>query len=199
MVTMTAAGIEHVGLPWGRPLSYEDFEALRESVDDGHRYELIDGVLIVSPSPIHVHQRAVGNVYVALRASVPDELEVLLAPFDVVFLGETATVMQPDLLVAARGDIMRRNLPSAPLLAIEVLSPSTRSFDLHLKKDRLRRAGCAHYWVVDPAAPSVVAWRLVGAGESAVYELVGEAVDDEVLSVDEPFAITVVPRALVER
>lgn len=198
-MTMTAPSSELVGLPWGRPLTYEDFEALRESVDDGHRYELIDGVLIVSPSPIHVHQRAVGNLHVALRATVLDELKVLLAPFDVVFLGETATVMQPDLLVAARGDIMRRNLPSAPLLAIEVLSPSTRSFDLHLKKDRLRRAGCAHYWVADPAAPSIVAWRLVGQGDDAEYELVGEAVDDEVLHVLEPFAITVTPRALVER
>ncbi|MEJ7833799.1 MAG: Uma2 family endonuclease [Nocardioides sp.] len=186
-----------LGLPQSRPLTYADLDALRDAVDDGHRYELVDGVLVVSPSPRHVHQRGVGNLYLVVRAACPDDLEVLLAPFDVRLADDT--VLQPDLLVARRRDVTERNLPTTPVLAIEVLSPSTRSFDLHLKKDRLRRAGCAHYWVVDPGVPSVVAWRLVGEGEDAEYVEAGRAAGQEEMRLGEPFAVSVVPHALVER
>ncbi len=196
---MTAMTPDLLGLPRSRPLTYDDFDALRDAVDDGHRYELIDGVLIVTPGPAFPHQRAVGNLHLLLRAACPDDLEVLLAPFDVVLPGDLATVVQPDLLVARSSDFTYRNLPTAPVLAVEVLSPSTRSFDLHLKKDRFRRGGFAHYWVVDPAEPSVTAWRLSGAGDTAVYDLVGEARDDETLDLEGPFALSLVPRALVER
>src|SRR5699024_12703801 len=120
--------------------------------DDGHRYELIDGILIVSPAPRHVHQRASGNLYVLLRAGCPDRLEVLYAPFDVALADDT--VLQPDLLVARADAFTYRDLPTAPLLAVEILSPSTRGIDMMLKKDRLQRAGCSHYWVVDPDVPN---------------------------------------------
>ncbi|WP_298446674.1 Uma2 family endonuclease, partial [Gordonia sp. (in: high G+C Gram-positive bacteria)] len=131
---------------------------MRSLPDDGHRYELIDGLLIVSPAPKRRHQVAVGELFVRLRAASPDVLEALLAPFDVV-LPDT-TVMQPDILVAPVADLTDDALPGPPLLAVEVLSPSTRIFDLTLKKDRLARAGCPHYWVVDPDEPSITAWSL---------------------------------------
>lgn len=51
--------------------------------------------------------------------------------------------MQPDILVARRVDYTDRDLPTAPLLAVEVLSPSTRLIDLNLKKARYEIAGCA--------------------------------------------------------
>jgi Uma2 family endonuclease len=56
-------------LPQSRPLSVADFEALREQ-DDGHRYELVDGALIVTPSPIFTHQRAVVRLVRALDDTV---------------------------------------------------------------------------------------------------------------------------------
>ncbi len=193
------------GLPRSRPLNRDDLDAIRDAVDDGHRYELIDGVLVVSPSPRHAHQRAVGNLYLVLRAACPDHLEVLLAPFDVALAGDT--VMQPDLLVARRDEIAERDLPGPPVLAIEVLSPSTRSFDLHTKKNRLLRAGCEHYWVVDPLVPSITAWRLVVTGQDPShdpsydpgYDLVGMAVGRDVLQVSEPVVAAIAPLALVER
>ncbi len=106
-------------LPRSRPLTRADLDAMP---DDGHRYELIDGALIVTPAPGLPHQRAVGELYVLLRSACPPELEVLLAPFDVALADDT--VMQPDLLVARRRDLTMRDLPTAPVLAVEVLSPA---------------------------------------------------------------------------
>ncbi len=122
---------------------------------------------------------------------------MFFAPFDVRLASDT--VIQPDLIVFRTADATEKDLPVAPMLAVEVLSPSTRSFDLHTKKDRLRRAGCAHYWVVDPQVPSVIAWRLEGAGDEAEYVVVGSAAGTEELHLVDPFEIRVVPQRLIER
>jgi Uma2 family endonuclease len=192
--TMTVMPAELLGLPHGRPLTADDLELVP---DDGHRYELVDGVLVVSPSPRHLHQRVALQLSRTLYDACPPDLELLLAPFDVWLSDDT--VMVPDLLVARATDITERNLPTAPVLAVEVLSPSTRSFDLHLKKDRYRQAGCAHYWTVDPGlsgrAPSITAWRL----EGEQYVEAGTAVGEELLRLVQPFPVEVVPARLVQR
>ena len=90
-------------------------------------------------------------------------------------------------------DYTDRDLPVAPMLAIEVLSPSTRGIDLLLKKDRLLRAGCAHYWVVDPDEPSIVAWTLV----DGAYQESARASGDDAFTVTEPFAFSATPDDLV--
>jgi Uma2 family endonuclease len=176
------------GLPRGRALTRDDLAAMP---DDGHRYELLDGVLIVSPAPKRLHQRASFRLSVLLDAALPPDLELLPAPFDVALADDT--VMQPDLVVARSEDFTERDLPVAPLLAVEVLSPSTRGIDLLLKKDRLERAGCAHYWVVDPAEPSVTAWALT----DGAYRQVTRAVGAEAFAVDDPFDVRLTPADLV--
>ena len=88
----------------------------------------------------------------------PEELEVLFAPFDVAISDDT--VMQPDLLVARRADFTDRDLPVAPLLAVEVLSPSTRRVDLMLKWSRFEAAGCTSFWALDPIDAQLFAWDL---------------------------------------
>ena len=175
-------------LPRSRPLTRADLDAMP---DDGHRYELIDGVLIVTPAPSATHQTVVLELAVLLRASCPQELKVLVAPFDVALADDT--IMQPDVLVVRRRDLTERDLPTAPVLAIEVLSPSTRRIDLTLKRSRLEAAGCAHYWVVDPTEPSLAAWQL----KSAAYVDVGHVIGDQTLSVQDPFAVEVVPAQLI--
>lgn len=180
---------EVLGLPHGRPLTRADLENLPE---DGHRYELIDGVLIVSPAPRFLHQLVVMRLIEALLPATPGDCQLLTAPFDVALTDDS--VLQPDLLVAPRTAFTERDLPVAPLLAIEVLSPSTRRFDLLLKKERLQRAGCEYYWAVDPDEPSITAWTLNGDeyGEPVI------ATGDETFTIDAPFAFTVVPRHLAE-
>ncbi len=104
LVDMTERG--HHGtvttLPRGRAFTRADLDAMP---DDGRRYELIDGSLVVTPAPLRRHQRAVGNLHLLLRHACPPELEVLLAPFDVVLA--VNTVVQPDLLVTR--DPIRRS------------------------------------------------------------------------------------------
>jgi Uma2 family endonuclease len=176
-------------LPWGRPLTYDDLESMP---DDGHRYELIDGVLIVSPAPRTRHQTVVGALHLVLMAARPGrDIRVLLGPVDVVLAADTVII--PDLIVAARSDIADRNLPGPPLLAIEVLSPSSRRIDHVLKRSRLEAAGCPAYWVIDPDEPSLIAWELRD-GLYVEVANVGDGRFDATL----PFPVTIVPDALVE-
>lgn len=142
-------------LPQSRPLTADDLALLP---DDGHRYELVDGTLVVTPAPSTRHQRAVARLLRTLSDAVPDDLEVLTGPFDVRLADDT--VLQPDVLVCRRADLTEQDLPTAPLLAVEVLSPSTRLIDLTLKHARYEAAACPAYWVVDPDVPSLRAWEL---------------------------------------
>ena len=73
-------------LPRSRPLTRFDLESMP---DDGHRYELIDGTLLVTPAPVTRHQRASFRLGLALHANVPPELEIFQAPFDVVLADDT--------------------------------------------------------------------------------------------------------------
>ncbi|WP_454301594.1 Uma2 family endonuclease [Salana multivorans] len=175
-------------LPRGRSLTRADLAALP---DDGHRYELVDGVLVVTPAPRIQHQEVAGNLYAVLRAATPGDLKLLFAPVDVVLADDT--VIQPDLLVAPRTAFTEIDLPAPPLLAVEVLSPSTRGIDLLLKRERLQRAGCRHYWVVDPAVPSIVAWHLV----DGAYEEMARASGVEQFVVAAPFAVSLTPVSLL--
>ena len=183
-----AVTTQRTGLPWSRPLTADDMAAMP---DDGHRYELIDGTLVVTPAPMRRHQRLVGNLYLLLREACPPELEVLLAPYEVRLADDTA--VQPDLLVARRADTTERNLPTAPLLVVEVASPSTRLVDLNLKKARYEAAGCPSYWVLDPETSSLIAWEL----RSGAYAVVAEVTGDDPFVATQPYPVTVVTSSLV--
>ncbi|MDT0185306.1 Uma2 family endonuclease [Microbacterium sp. ARD31] len=176
-------------LPQSRPLTADDLAAIP---DDGHRYELIDGTLIVTPAPSWRHQRAVSRLLRALMDAAADDLEVLAAPFDVRLADDT--VLQPDVLVCRVTDLTQRNLPAAPLLAVEVLSPSTRLVDLNLKRARYEAAGCPSYWVVDPEAPTITAWEL----RDGVYAEVASVAGGEPFAAARPFPVTFAPRDLVD-
>jgi Uma2 family endonuclease len=175
-------------LPRGRAFTEDDLWALP---DDGNRYELVDGALIVTPSPITIHQIVVGKLYTALEAACPATHLVLMAPYDVRI--SATTVLQPDLVLARREAFGPKNLPGTPLLAVEVLSPSTRHIDLGLKRSRYEAAGCASYWVVDPDLPSVTAWEMGSSG----YLEAGNARGAESLTLTRPFEVTVVPARLL--
>lgn len=116
----------------------------------------------------------------------PDSLVVLHAPFDVV-IGEDSTV-QPDLMVFDS----RHEEPSLPLLAVEIVSPSTRHIDIGLKWSRYASAGIPDYWVVDPGVPSAVAWQR----EHGTYTLVAEASADENFIPRTPWPVDLTPRSL---
>lgn len=182
MVTVTT-------LPRSQPFTRADLEQMP---DDGHRYELVDGALIVTPAPSYRHQDVVGNLYSALKAGCPRHLKVLLAPFDVTLADHT--VLQPDLLVARRTDFTERDLPTAPLLAVEVLSPSTRLIDLDLKRARYQAAACLSYWVVDPDALALTAWEL----RDDAYVEVAQVSGDNEYAARSPYPVSLRPADLVD-
>jgi Uma2 family endonuclease len=140
--------------------------------EDGNRYELLDGALLVTPAPSFDHQLVATELLVRLRTCAPLAAiaHVLGAPLDVIVNGDT--VLEPDIVVVrTRTGERRRATPVVPelLLAVEVLSPSTARHDLGRKRMVLQSAGLAAYWVVDPGARTILAWT--GAAEApAVHD-----------------------------
>lgn len=174
-------------LPQSRALTRADLELMP---DDGHRYELIDGTLIVTPSPSFAHQRAVMSL-VRLLIQPPAHLELLAAPFDIPLAEDT--VLQPDVVVVTRTADVYNPADPELLLAIEVLSPSTRLIDLNLKKARLEQAGTPSYWVVDPVEPMLIAWGL----REGTFVEVARVSGEESWTASVPFDVTICPADLV--
>ena len=165
---------------------------LADTPDDGLRYELVDGVLLVSAAPSQVHQIVVGQLHLLLHAAVPPDCRVMLAPTD--FQPTLRRSLQPDLLVVRRCDLGGTAITEPLVLAVEVLSPSTRSVDLLLKRGIYAESSVGAYWVVDPLEPSVQSWWLAD-GE---WLDAGRALGDEVRALTTPFPVRVQPSALLD-
>lgn len=118
--------------------------------DDGLRYEIVDGTLLVSPAPTPFHQRASRRLQRLLEGACPEGFEVFDAPVD--WRPDGTTSLQPDLLVVRTADVTRDRLLGTPLVVVEVLSPSSVRVDRTVKRDRYAEAGVAQYWIVDPGA-----------------------------------------------
>jgi Uma2 family endonuclease len=173
--------------PHGHTFTRADLNAMP---DDGNRYELIDGALIVTPAPSMRHQAAVVTLVARLGPLCPSHLRLLVAPFDVELAPNT--VVQPDVLIAARSQLTERDLKGPPILAVEVLSPNTRHVDLAFKRARYEAAGCQSYWVVDPLQPSMVCWEL----QEGAYRDIARAVGSEVVTLTRPFPFSFTPADL---
>lgn len=171
-----------------RLLTRVDLDALPE---DGLRHELVDGAFVMTPSPGFKHQSMVVALATELRSACAGTgLVVLVAPFDVV-LGPN--VLEPDIVVAPREAFTERDLPTAPLLVVEVRSPSTAWLDDGRKRSIYADYAVAHYWLADPAGPSVTILEL----HRGSYVERAVALGDQTIHLDVPFAVTVTPDTLV--
>ena len=168
-------------LPAG-PLTYRDYTELPE---DGRRYEILDGELDVTPSPMIRHQVVVRNLFRLLDRHVDERLlgTLLFAPTDLILADTTVTV--PDILFVAADRssvITERAIEGPPDLVVEIISPSTRRKDRSTKAALYARYGVRCYWIVDPEAQSFEAFVLDGSA----YRLAVQArVEDSVTA--EPF------------
>lgn len=177
-----------LALGWGAPLTIEDLE---KAPDDGHRYELVDGVLLVTPAPGTDHQTCVAALVVLLAGAAGPDLRVLPAPYD--WVVSASTLLQPDVLVARRSDLGPRRLERVPLLVVEVSSASTRSLDRGTKRLAYEEAGVGAYWLVDPDGPGLTALRLEGGRFVEEAEVSG----DEAFEASWPVPVRVVPAELL--
>jgi len=173
------------------PLTVHDLEGMP---DDGRRYELVDGVLVVTPAPGWSHQEMAFRLAMGLDAVCPPELRVIVAPFAI--RPSLHTELQPDVLVARYENLTIKDLPVAPVLAVEVLSRSTALIDRNLKRAALARVGVPLYWLLDPepAAPSITALEL---GENGEYREVAGATGKQKFEVSRPFPVQLRPADLL--
>lgn len=139
---------------------------LADLPDNGKRYELLEGELVVSPAPTPEHQDAVGNAFAFLRrAQEAGHGKAYVAPVDVYF--DEHNDSQPDVLFirADRLHIVKESrIEGAPDLVVEVISPSSRRRDLRVKLQIYERFGVPFYWVLDSVERSVRPYELTAEG-----------------------------------
>ena len=165
-------------------LTYEDYA----KINDGKRYELIDGVLYNMASPSADHQRVTSQLWKRLDTFLEGRrCEAFIAPFDVrlnadkirQFDKSDNIVFQPDVLVLCdknKLDPKGKHIKGAPDLIIEVLSPSSVYVDRVLKHRRYMEAGVREYWIVDPQSKTVSVYIL----ENGKYYAQNYGKDDKV-------------------
>ena len=152
------------------PVPRLTIDMLDELPDDGTRYELLDGFLLVTPAPSNAHQ------VVATRLATMLSVALGGSGARVVAVGAIQrgndTQLQPDVLVypsvfspAAQWREIR-----GWWLAVEVLSPSSRLYDREVKRGAYLALGVDEYWIVDPRDCSVEAWSRNRADSLRVTE-----------------------------
>ena len=155
-------------------LTYKDYLAMP---DDGRRYEILDGEVAVSATPVTLHQLIVGNLYWVLRGHVHGRRlgQVYLSPITVILAN--TTVVEPDLVYVDTGRaglVTDRGIRGAPTLAIEVLSPSTATSDRGPKFQLYARHGVPYYWIADTDARVLEGYELTTGGYRLVDRQQGE-------------------------
>ena len=153
-------------------LTFEDYL----KTPDDERYELLDGELIMAPSPNELHQIICGNLGSLLLVYVKQHGlgQVFFAPYDVK-LSDT-DVVQPDLLFVSNeraGIRTANNIQGAPDLVVEIQSPATAKRDWNDKRSLYAQHGVTEYWLIDPDAHRVIV-LLLNQGEYEAAGLYGE-------------------------
>lgn len=162
-----------MGFELKRKLDYSD---LQITPDSGTRYELLRGDLYVTPSSSPMHQSVSGQLLLQLVAYFHTRGlgQVFYAPLDLILTEQDVFV--PDLLVIADSSyITKRGIEKAPLLVVEILSPSTRTTDLGAKSRRYAELGVEHYWIVDPEERRLRCYRSVDGAFQPLVEAAGDA------------------------
>ena len=160
--------------------------------DDGRRYELLDGAIVATPAPGPAHQQVVFRLARLLDDSVTTGLRVFVAPLDVTL--PTGDVLEPDVMVVRDDVVTATDVTGVPLLAVEVMSPSSRRRDVGDKLTAYRDAGVPSYWVIDPVEPRLRAWRL----EDGVYVEVAGVSGEEKWEARAPYSVTIRPADLLK-
>src|SRR5258708_16493081 len=169
----------------GQPFTVDELDLMP---DDGRRYELLDGVLIVSPRPRTTQQEAAAELLVVLRAACPPELRVFAEPAVQV---SPVTEFDPNIVVVRQDQLGRAKVTEPPLLIVEVRSPSSALIDLNRKKSAYAKFGVPSYWIVnpDPDRPDLTVFELDGSE----YREAGRVSGANPSPAQKPSSVEVVP------
>lgn len=141
--------------------TYHDYLNLPE---DGKRYEVINGELVMVEAPNTIHQ----NIIIKIIYEIEDFLrqqkigKIFCSPTDIKF--NDTNVVQPDILFISKerlNIITENNINGAPNLIMEILSPGTAYYDLIGKKELYEQFGVKEYWIVDPRKQRVDVYQNV--------------------------------------
>lgn len=164
VLSLTSTAEHIMGMPAHRATRHrwteEEFYRARDAAPPDERWELVDGEVLVTPSPHWTHQRAVVRLTVLLDAYVRAQGigEVFAAPLDVKL--EPGLVLQPDVLVVPNGELQRMDdVVRHLLLAVENLSPSSARHDRVTKRPSYQRNRVPEYWIIDDRSQTVERWR----------------------------------------
>lgn len=159
----------------GLRMTADEFLALGET---DQRLELVDGVVVMSPSPVPLHQRIARLLMRQIEDTLPPGAQ-LFHETDVVLAHRL--VYCPDIVAYAPGKLrgIPARLDTPPDLAIEILSPENRRKDLVTKREDYEKHGVGEYWIIEPAG--VAATILVRQGERFVERTLSPAEADAVV------------------
>ena len=151
-------------------------------LEEGAPFQLINYDLIMSPSPLLVHQLILGEFYDILKSYIKEQGDqglVVLPPMDISF--DEGNVYQPDLIYISKeriAEIAKERIEGAPDLVVEILSPSNAYYDLRLKKDVYEKYGVKEYIIIDPIAQNADLYVL----KDGLYYLHQKAAQTETLN-----------------
>jgi Uma2 family endonuclease len=129
-----------------------------EASPDGRRYEVVDGRLLITGAQPPAHHAAVIALMILLKHACPPDL--LVSVGSLVFRPTPHTTLRPDLLVCPRDT----SATQPPVLVVEVLSPSTRTTDLVLKRALYETHQVPSYWLLDPTTQELTILELTPTG-----------------------------------
>lgn len=159
-------------------VTYDDY---RKLPDDGNRYEIIGGELLMTPAPSTSHQRISRKLLIGLSNYIEQENigEVLYAPVDVVL--SMTDVVQPDLVFISKERehiITKKNIVAAPDLIVEIVSEHTETIDRIRKKELYEQYGVKEYWIVYPEEKQIELYTL----KNKSFELTGTFAEPDKLT-----------------
>ena len=185
-------GMTVTALPPARPKhgGAWTLEDLYDLPEDGNRYEILDGRLLVTPAPRSSHVYANQELTDVLRRQAPHHLYVASTGMGVTIRAGRSYLI-PDLIVVPRSVFATERATADRtdlLLAVEVLSPGNPRRDLITKRRAYAAAGIPQYWIVDPRKRTMTVFTLDGSDEHYAESAVLRP--GEPWKTDEPFPLT---------
>jgi Uma2 family endonuclease len=156
---------------------------LESMPDDGSRYELIGGAIVMTPAPEPIHQRVGLGLIRLIEDACPSGYEAFISPIDFDLPGGQR--VEPDIIVVPNASVGEKRLSGPALLVVEIVSPGSVTNDRVTKRDVYAAAGVPAYWIVDPRAGHLLALRLVDGAYVPYAEEAGP------ITLDWPVAVSV--------